>query len=298
MGETSQSFSLEVAGSRWAAVHWPVDPGQETRAVVVLIHGLGEYCRRYDALAQQLTALGMATVSFDFWGHGASPGRRGSLGSFDLLLLAVRRTVDWARTRYPNQRLFLLGQSLGGNVATNFALRWPDGLAGIALAAPMFLPRNPPTRWQLRAARWTGRLLPWVRISGMVRPEHLVADIDERSEIGRDPLLHGKMTLRFATQVLEHGRWALDHARQLAVPAIIVHGEMDPLVDIEASHAFAARASGPCEVVAFPDLYHEILRGRGSEMVQRALTDWFDRHARLAGATRQDQLASGTTATT
>jgi alpha-beta hydrolase superfamily lysophospholipase len=277
-----ESFSLPVEGASWAAAHWHSDHPSGARGVVILVHGLGEYCRRYDSLARQLSALRMATVSFDFWGHGISPGRRGSLRNFDSLFAAVRSAMEWAAQHYPDRRRFLLGQSLGGNVAANYALRWPEGIAGVALSAPMFLPKDPPTRLQLRAARWTGALVPWLRISGTIRPEHLVANADERAAIVRDPMLHGKMTLRFATQLLEYGRWALDHARQLSVPAIIVHGEQDPLVDVEASHAFAARAGGPVEVVTFPDLYHEILRGSGCTMVQRTLIDWLDRHCPLS----------------
>lgn len=62
-------------GLRLAARTWT--PDGPPRAAVVLAHGLGEHCGRYDAVARDLGAAGYAVHALDLRGHGRSPGVMG-----------------------------------------------------------------------------------------------------------------------------------------------------------------------------------------------------------------------------
>ena len=46
------------------------EPGEKTRAVVVLVHGLGEHIQRYQHVADKFNSKGIAMVGFDQQGHG------------------------------------------------------------------------------------------------------------------------------------------------------------------------------------------------------------------------------------
>ncbi len=87
-----------------------------------------------------------ALFAFDLPGHGASPGRRGSADSFDGLLADIGCALTDVRTRLGELPQVLLGHSMGGTLAINYALRRrqisPTGrnLDGLVLAAPMLLP--------------------------------------------------------------------------------------------------------------------------------------------------------------
>jgi alpha-beta hydrolase superfamily lysophospholipase len=63
----------ELCFWQWASPDHPV--GQ-----ILLVHGLGEHARRYDALADVLTDVGWRVSAYDQIGHGQSPGRRGDQG--------------------------------------------------------------------------------------------------------------------------------------------------------------------------------------------------------------------------
>ena len=54
-------------------------PETEPRADIILVHGLGEYCERYQHVAEFLTGIGCAVYSFDHPGHGKSEGKRGCM---------------------------------------------------------------------------------------------------------------------------------------------------------------------------------------------------------------------------
>ena len=53
------------------------EAGDQATATVVICHGMGEHCRRYDEHVKQLVAAGFNVLRFDNRGHGRSGGKRG-----------------------------------------------------------------------------------------------------------------------------------------------------------------------------------------------------------------------------
>ncbi|HFC00161.1 MAG TPA: alpha/beta hydrolase, partial [Phaeodactylibacter sp.] len=47
----------------------------EAKAVVCLVHGLGEHMHRYDSMAAYYNQKGYAMMAFDNLGHGKSGGK-------------------------------------------------------------------------------------------------------------------------------------------------------------------------------------------------------------------------------
>ena len=52
--------------------HYYVWKAGTPKAVVQIVHGIGEYATRYEALAQALVAAGYAVYAGDYRGHGAT----------------------------------------------------------------------------------------------------------------------------------------------------------------------------------------------------------------------------------
>src|SRR5262249_9567323 len=63
-----------LPGRLWAAA--------EPRAVVAVLHGLGEHCGRYAALASDLAQAGFSVAAVDLPGHGEARGPRGDMRSW------------------------------------------------------------------------------------------------------------------------------------------------------------------------------------------------------------------------
>ncbi|MES1169472.1 MAG: alpha/beta hydrolase, partial [Leifsonia sp.] len=53
-------------------IHYHVWKSGTPKAVVMLVHGIGEYATRYEALAQALVDAGYAVYGIDYRGHGAT----------------------------------------------------------------------------------------------------------------------------------------------------------------------------------------------------------------------------------
>ena len=113
-------------------------PGTAPRGVLIIAHGLGEHAGCYDELARTLTETNglMDVLSFDFRGHGHSPGRRGVIGRYDQFVTDLGAAIDWAGKQRPGLPKFVLGHSNGGQVALHAALRNHPKIDGLILSNP------------------------------------------------------------------------------------------------------------------------------------------------------------------
>lgn len=108
-------------------IHYYTWRAKNPRAVVQLVHGLGEHALRYEWLAAKLTAAGYTVYADDHRGHGRTGAeqhggelsRLGRLGpgGMPATVDSVRVLTGLARTESPGLPLVLLGHSWGSIIA-------------------------------------------------------------------------------------------------------------------------------------------------------------------------------------
>ena len=101
--------------------------------LVVLVHGYGEHIGRYEHVAQALDARGSAVVGPDHVGHGRSRGEPALVEDFEPVVDDLRAVVQDARGDLP---VVMVGHSMGGLIATRYAQRHREDLAGLVLSGP------------------------------------------------------------------------------------------------------------------------------------------------------------------
>ena len=99
---------------------------------------MAEHAGRYRHVADLLVGLGLRVAIPDHRGHGRSGGKRllvRDLSEFtaDLETLRTLELVDGRPT-------YLLGHSMGGEIALDYALDHQSSLAALVLSAPAVLP--------------------------------------------------------------------------------------------------------------------------------------------------------------
>ena len=102
---------------------------------VVLIHGLAASLHDWDALVPQLARAGYATYALDLLGHGDSAKPAVPASQMDWL---VDHFIDWLNGLRLEELPILIGHSLGGYVALEYARRFPDRTRGLVLADPFY----------------------------------------------------------------------------------------------------------------------------------------------------------------
>jgi len=83
------------------------EPEVQPKAVVVLVHGLGEHTGRYAHVGQALTDAGYVLVGFDLRGHGKSGGARVHFPSLDVVTQDISQFFQFVSQRHPNLPQFL-----------------------------------------------------------------------------------------------------------------------------------------------------------------------------------------------
>jgi hypothetical protein len=110
------------AGDGVALAAWWV-PAENPRGAVVIAHGNGgNMSHRLDKI-RLFHDLGYSVMAFDYRGYGASEGKPSEEGTYADMAAAVDHAVTARGT--DRARLVLYGESLGGAVATEEAIRRP-----------------------------------------------------------------------------------------------------------------------------------------------------------------------------
>lgn len=259
-----ESIAIEV----WPAAGTP-------RAVVQIVHGLGEHMGRYAHVAQQLHAWGFAVRAHDHFGHGASSGTRGALPDPMRLVHDLARVIDHTRAELPGVPLVLLGHSLGGLVAASLVARRVRPVEGLVLSSPGLDPGLSGFQKLLLAV--LSRLAPTLRVGNGLDTDFLSHDRTVVQAYRDDPLCHDRIGSRLARFLADEGAVVQAAAPTWGLPTLLLYAGDDRLVRPEASRAFAD-ALPPLMIQArcFPALYHEIFNELEAEPVFAELRHWLD----------------------
>lgn len=110
------------------------------RALVQIAHGAAEHSGRYDRFARFLTGHGFAVVASDHRGHGATAQHTGGYGAvgaegWRATVADLLEVGDRVRAELPHATpFFLLGHSMGSQLARDYAQEHGRGLSGLVLS--------------------------------------------------------------------------------------------------------------------------------------------------------------------
>lgn len=246
-------------------------PDDTVRAEVVLVHGIGEHCGRYERTGSLLAEAGLAVTAVDLVGFGATGGPRGFVPDWTLFLDQVGALVDEARQS--GKPVVLLGHSLGGLIALEYALserRQPDLLV---LSAPAIAGG---AGWQRLVAPFSARVAPKLRLPTAVKAEQLSRDPAVGEAYFADPLVQTAATTKLGAEAFEAQERVTEAMPRLSIPTLVIHGGADTLVPPTASVEIGELPG--VERRLYPTLRHELFNEPEGPEVVSAVIDWIDAH--------------------
>ena len=257
--------------------HWPTALDAPAKAVVMLVHGLGEHCQRYDHLASHLNLAGYALSSMDLPGHGKSDGERGHINSFTDYESAVLALHARTKVLYPDTPIFLLGHSMGGLIATKFLLGHQDKFAGAMLSgAAIQSPQEPPS-WQIAIIKVIAKLFPKAQVLAL-DASAVSRDPAVVEKYMNDPLIsQAKLSAKFLASMTNTMQECKDNAKLINVPIKIMHGSADVMTAPEGSQLLHDTVESKDKTINLYDgLYHEIFNEPEKEQIFAELVSWMD----------------------
>ena len=261
-------------GLEMAALGWqPETP----KAVVVLVHGHGEHINRYHHVARAFVDAGYAMQAFDLRGHGRSGGQRGHIPGYESLMNDIADFIADAQKRYPMLPVFLYGHSMGGNQVINYVLRSPQGLKGVIATGPWLRLAFDPPAVQVMMAKLLNSIVPSFSLASGLSQTSLSRDPQVVSQYATDPLVHDKISVRLYTDIYSTGLTALEHAADLKIPMLLMHGSGDKITSSTASQEFAKKAGALVTLRIWDGFYHEIHNEPEKAEVIQAMIDWMEK---------------------
>jgi alpha-beta hydrolase superfamily lysophospholipase len=262
---------LQLFGQSWQ----PDDV--QSRAVICLVHGLGEHSGRYNYVADQITQAGYTLLSFDLRGHGQSQGPRGHTPSYEALLNDINFFLNEVDKNFPELPHFLYGHSLGGNLVLNYILRRQSRLKGVIATDPWLRLAFEPPRVKVILAQITNYIWPSFSQKNGLDTKVLSRDPEIVRACENDPLVHDNISARMFISIYQSGRWALEHASEFPLPLLLMHGGDDKITSLEASREFASKVTGKCTFRIWDGLYHEIHSEPEKQAVFAFLISWLNK---------------------
>ncbi|MEI0564119.1 alpha/beta fold hydrolase [Brachyspira pulli] len=111
-------------------------PNSKPKAIVQIVHGLGEHAGRYIEFANKLTEAGFFVCADDHRGFGRSTVSKDQIGHMaddkghELIIEDLKHLMVNVKADYPNIPYFMFGHSMGSFLTRGFLIKYHKDLDG------------------------------------------------------------------------------------------------------------------------------------------------------------------------
>ncbi|MGC9363343.1 MAG: lysophospholipase [Fidelibacterota bacterium] len=254
-------------------------PNDQPRAVLLLVHGLGEHSGRYEHVAEYFTSKGIGIETIDLRGHGKSDGRRAYVDSFDDYLRDLDVFYKRAQERHYEAPLFLYGHSMGGTIAALYIITRQPEFKGLILSGILLKMGADISPLLIKMAAIVGKYAPKMKTTkldsaSISRDPEIVRDYDE------DPLNYREgFPARTGYESILAAQRILTQTESLTLPILIMHGSADKITNPEGSRELYEGVHSTDKTLKFYDgFYHEIHNDPEKERVFSDIFHWLELH--------------------
>lgn len=270
--EEMQWFSndgLQLFAQKW-------EPEGEVKAVINLVHGLGEHSGRYQQWAEKLTGAGYAVMTFDLRGHGRSGGPRGHVSSFDRFADDVSLLLENSIQRFPGKPHFLYGHSLGGLIVLYYLIQRQPQLSGAVVTSAGLQTALTEQKFKIFLARLLGSIWPSSSLPSGLEPDTLSRDPAVVEAYKSDPLVHDRISSGFGKSGLQAIEYIYNNASRINLPLLLMHGTADQLAFLSGSQKLVESISCDYNFKAYENCAHELHYEPEKDQVFEDLQEWLD----------------------
>jgi acylglycerol lipase len=265
-------------GTELPLAAWPAANGGPAKAVILGLHGFGDYRNAFEEPAELWSKAGIATYAYDQRGFGASP-TRGRWPGTEALVEDARTMAALLRARHPGVPLYIAGESMGGAIALVVADRGTDADGLILLAAAL---RSRDTLGPLTSGGlwFLAHTVPWLP-AGPTSIDYKPTDNPKTLEkLRKDPLMLRQPRLDMGYGLVDLMDTARAAAEHVSRPYLMLHGQGDRIVPQGPTRA-AIEVMPPradSKLAFYKEGYHLLLRDKEGPTVAADVAAWIGDH--------------------
>jgi len=283
---------------------WQTPKQKNPKAILQIVHGMAEYIERYEELADYLSSHDILVIGHDHLGHGDSVDIDNPIHGFfcegDSPSIVVEDTfqiTQYAKSRYPDIPLFIMGHSMGSFVVRNYLKKYSHIVDGAILMGTNA--RRKDIKWAVKMTKGLNTISPKIKnpalekmvfgthnqrfkpvnsqFSWLSKNQKNVECYENDEKCGFTFTNNGFFTLFSLVEQATKKNWFITIQRDL--PMLIISGEKDPVGNF---------GKGPRKVALdlsenyfkditlrlYSELRHEILNEEESFEVICDIYDW------------------------
>ncbi len=250
-------------------------PSDEPRAILLVAHGLAEHSGRYINIVDYFVPRGYAVYGFDQRGHGKSPGRRGYVGRFSHFVSDLKTFTDIVHSKHRDAKVFMVGHSVGGTIATTCAARHQDEFDGLVLSGATLKIGASVSSGLVAVALVLSVVLPKLGLE-VIDASAISQDKTVVDAYVNDPLVYrGKIGARLGAELIRAMQKLPRGMPKISLPILIMHGTADRLSNPEGSRMLYERVSSSDKTLQlYEGFYHEIFNEPNREQVYADMQGW------------------------
>ena len=254
-------------------------PATDSKAVLLLVHGIGDHSDYWANLVNHFVPEGYAVCGYDHRGHGKSEGLGGYVEKFQYYVDDLKTFVEIVRGEYVGTKIFMVGISMGGLIATTYSTEYQHELSGLLLAGPLLTPESVCSPLLMPLARLLSLPLPKLGVEAL----DLSAISQDKTAVDtalNDPLVYkGKNTARLGAELLKATQKLSVRMPEITLPLLIMHGTADRICSPEGSKTLYELASSKDKTLKlYEGFYHEIFNEPQREQVFTDIQEWLSAH--------------------
>lgn len=258
-------------------------PPASIKAVVLGLHGYGDYSRAFDKPGALWAQSGIATYAYDQRGFGAtSTWNRWS--GVAAMTDDMKAAVALLRARHPGLPLYVVGESMGGSI-TMAALGSTDApkVDGVILIGPAVRARETLGPVASGGLSFFAHTIPWFPVSTVGMDYTPTNNIALLQELSKDPLVIKTPRVDTVYGLVDAMDAALAAAPKMKPPLLILYGQNDKLVPRDIMKLMLSRLPQDpgIRVASYGKGYHMLLRDLDGATVQRDALAWMQDHKAL-----------------
>jgi acylglycerol lipase len=250
-------------------------PDGEPKAILIIVHGLGEHIGRYVNLVDYLVPRGYAVYGYDQRGHGKSEGVKGYVDRFSDFVDDLNLFFKLVQSRHDSIKTFLMGHSMGSTVAASYTILHQEEFNGLILTGTLLTTPASVNAGTILAARLLSMILPAVGLY-VIDAEAISRDKSVVSAYVNDPLVYrGKIRARLGVEIIKGMKTTKQQISRIKLPILVMHGSADLLSNPKDSEMLCKEASSEDKTLKlYEGYYHEIFNEQGHEQVLADIESW------------------------
>ncbi len=254
-------------------------PDGEAKAVLFIVHGLGEHCGRYMNVVNHFVPLGYAAYGMDHIGHGKSDGEREVISRFEDFTEPLTIYYNMVKSWQPGKPVFIIGHSLGGLISCYYLLDNQDKFRGAVISAASIKVPSNISSTTILMGKVLSAIAPKAGLlaldaTGVSRDPAVVA-----AYVGDPLVFHGKTPARLAAEMLRAMKRVTAEVAKINLPFMVVQGNADKLVDPDGTQLLYDQAKSKDKTIKrYEGLYHEVFNEPEHELVLTDVENWIAAH--------------------